>query len=127
MPSRPSPPATRAFYLVQEALDREGRWRPLEKFPEAICGNSYHHVFLEPGDYWQLYALPRAGSFKTKLRFRLEPADPKGVASLFSSEYEGTIDPSAFVNDVGSLPPPRLPAERWAMLALPRPRNNEYK
>jgi hypothetical protein len=91
------------LYLVQEALDRRGRWRALERFPETSCGNSFHRVFLGREEYWDLYALPRAGSFKTKLRFRLEPRGEAAIAeggqAVYSSEFEGSIQPSEFLQD----------------------------
>ena len=42
--------------LVQQAQDKDGRWRAIESSREAICGNSFHRVFLEPGQYWQFPA-----------------------------------------------------------------------
>jgi hypothetical protein len=92
-----------SLYIVQEALDSKGQWKALERFPETGCGNSFHRVFLEPDEFWEFFALPRAGSFKTRLRFRLELGGESGIAAggsaLYSNEYEGGIDPSAFVPD----------------------------
>jgi hypothetical protein len=90
------------LFLVEEALDRDGRWRTLERFPESICGNSFHRVFLEPEQYWDLSALPREGSFKTKLRFRLEKGDKaiaEGAGTIYSNEFDGSISRSSFVAD----------------------------
>src|SRR5687768_170503 len=39
--------------IVQEALDENGKWRPVEYLPSSWCGNSYHRVFLPAGNYWQ--------------------------------------------------------------------------
>jgi hypothetical protein len=92
------------LYVVHEALDRDGQWKPLERFPATFCGNSFHRVFLETNEYWEFFAVPRDGSFKTKLRFRLEPKGEQGIVAgggtLHSNEYEGSIDPAAFVRDV---------------------------
>jgi hypothetical protein len=93
------------LYIVQEALDGTGQWKRLETFPDTFCGNSFHRVFLEPNEYWEFFALPRDDSFKTKLRFRLEPGGERGIAegggALYSNEYEGSIDPAGFVQDAG--------------------------
>jgi hypothetical protein len=94
------------IYVVQEALDSTRQWKPLEQFPHtSFCGNSYHRVFLEPNEYWEFFALPRDGSFKTRLRFRLEQGGESGIAAggkaLYSNEYEGSIDPATFVQDAG--------------------------
>jgi hypothetical protein len=90
-----------SLYIVQEALDSQGQWKPLERFPDTFCGNSFHRVILEPNEYWEFFAIQRSGRFKTKLRFRFEPGGEEGIAAgggtLFSNEYEGSIEPSAFV------------------------------
>lgn len=81
-------------FIVQEALDEHGAWRPLEAFPPIWCGNSYHRVLLGPGEYWQ-FATPRyAGDFATKLRFRL--SDAEGNLLLLSNEFEGSVNPEQF-------------------------------
>jgi hypothetical protein len=89
------------LYIVQEALDRTGQWKPLEKFPETFCGNSFHRVFLDVNEYWEFFGVPRDGSCATKLRFRLEPGGEPGIAQpgegVYSNEYTGRIDPAAFV------------------------------
>ena len=73
--------------IIQEALDENGEWKPVEYLPSSWCGNSYHQVFLGPNEYWS-FAVPRyAGSFKTKLRFKLE-----GVNPIYSNEFEGSIN-----------------------------------
>jgi hypothetical protein len=84
---------------VQEALDSQGQWKPLERFPDTFCGNSFHRVFLESNENWEFFAIQRSGRFKTKLR--LEPGGEDSIAAgggaVFSNEYEGSIDPSEFV------------------------------
>lgn len=89
-----------ALYLVHEARDENGRWTPLEQFPTAICGNSFHTVVLAPDEFWELYAVPHAGKFKTRLRFRLEPHGENGFelkgTAIYSNEYNGSVDPARF-------------------------------
>jgi hypothetical protein len=91
------------LYIVREALDRDCKWKALEQFPDSHCGNSFHRVFLEPDEYWDFYAVPRAGSFKTKLRFRLEPGGEAGIAqaggTMYSNEFEGSIRRSLFAEN----------------------------
>jgi hypothetical protein len=90
-----------SLYIVQEALDSQGQWKPLQRFPDTFCGNSFHRVFLEPNEYWEFFAIQRSGRLNTKLRLRLEPGGEEGIAAgggmLYSNEYEGSIDPSQFV------------------------------
>lgn len=105
------------LYLAQEALDEAGNWRPIELPPIVICGNSFHRVFLEKGQYWEFPALRYRGSFKTRLRFRLEQDEwrpleadgPEGAGGkplifperggrvFYSNEFEGWISNSRFV------------------------------
>lgn len=78
--------------MIQEAHDKDGKWKPIESFPRTFCGNSYHHVFLGPGQYWK-FDVPRyQGSFVTKLRFRLK----EDKSELISNEFEGNINPKQF-------------------------------
>jgi hypothetical protein len=82
-----------------------GRWQSLERFPQTHCGNSFHRVFLSPGEYWEFYAPHRQGSLKTKLRFRLEPRGERGIAegggTLYSNEFDGSIYSAEFVAERG--------------------------
>jgi hypothetical protein len=93
------------LYIVQEAIDKAGQWKALEGVPHTFCGNSFHRVFLEPDQYWDFFALPPDGSFKTRLRFRLDLGEKRGIFErrgvLYSNEYEGSIDLAAFVQDTG--------------------------
>jgi hypothetical protein len=90
-----------SLYIIQEGLDSDGKWKPLEQFPDTFCGNSFHRVFLEANEYWEFFALDRQGKFKTKLRFRLESGGEPGIAagrgSIYSNEYEGSIEKRAFL------------------------------
>jgi hypothetical protein len=80
------------LYIVQEALDQNGQWQALEGFPDTLCGNSFHRVFLEPEEYWDLYAPPRERSFKNKLRFRLESGGEAGIAQGAGTIYTNEIE-----------------------------------
>jgi hypothetical protein len=77
--------------IVQEALDSEGCWRPIERTPSSFCGNSYHEVFLPSNHYWELVAPRYSGPMQTRLRFVL-----KGTPALVSNEFEGSINPGQF-------------------------------
>jgi len=79
--------------IVREALDRSGKWRPIEYFPHSWCGNSYHHVFLPPGYAWSFRAPEYTGSFRTKMRFVLTREDGP---PLYSNEFEGSINLAQF-------------------------------
>jgi hypothetical protein len=94
--------------LFQEARDADGEWKPLEFFPRSWCGNSGHHVYLEPGYYFSFIAPKYSGPFKTRLRFSLVAATaervrtPHGIVTLnhpsrlYSQEFDGGINPGQF-------------------------------
>ncbi len=80
--------------LVREAQDAAGVWREVERLPQSDCGNSFHRVFLEPGQYWEFPARAYAGPTRTKLRFRLDPG--AGRPALYSNEFEGQVAAEQF-------------------------------
>jgi HEAT repeat protein len=83
------------MYILQEAQDKQGRWREIELPADihAFCGNSFHRVLLAPGQYWQFPARRYEGSFKTKIRFRLDPTPQPGEEPpIYSNEIEGIIN-----------------------------------
>ena len=94
------------LYIVQEALNDKGEWKAIERIPHGTgprdCGVGFHSISLKPGEYWNLVGPRYAGSFKTKLRFRLDRGKndgkiPKpGGEMIYSNEFEGTINPEQF-------------------------------
>lgn len=87
--------------LVQEAQDADGTWKEIEYLPSSWCGNSYHHVYLEPKNYWEFTAPKYTGPRKTKLRFKLTLSPNQ---FLYSPAYEGGIHPEQFVEKQGHKP-----------------------
>lgn len=97
------------LYIVQEALNENGQWQAIEKAARGTgprdCACGFHRMFLDPGEYWTLPAPRYAGSFKTKLRFRLDlgrqaPPWPKpGFAVMYSNEFEGSVNPEQLAAD----------------------------
>lgn len=83
------------LYIIQEALDTDGNWKPIELLPRSWCGNSYHRVQLGTNEYWEFSTALYHGTFKTKLRFRLG-SDERGA--VYSNEFEGSVNPGQFTN-----------------------------
>jgi len=83
--------------IVREALDADGKWKPIEYLPNSWCGNSYHTVFLPPDRYWSFSAPQYSGPFKTKMRFVLEQEGLK----LVSNEFDGSINREQFTKKQG--------------------------
>lgn len=75
--------------ILQEALDPQGRWRPIETWKYSFCGNSYHSLFLPSNQAWKFTAPRYAGNFKTKLRFVFKN-------SIYSQPFEGSINLTQF-------------------------------
>jgi hypothetical protein len=63
------------------------------KQDDAICGNSFHKVFLNNDQYWQFPARQYSGPIKTTIRFRLN-CDSGQV--IHSNEFEGQISAVQF-------------------------------
>ena len=80
--------------IVREALDSEGKWKPIEYLPSSWCGNSYHRVFLPPGQYWSFTAPTYSGSLPTMMRFVLYPSGD--AEPLYSNEFPGSVNPEQF-------------------------------
>jgi hypothetical protein len=78
-----------ALSLIREARDASGVWREVESPPLEICGNSFHRVFLGPGQYWEFPARRYGGPTKTKMRFRLDPGGGQPV--VYSNEFDGQV------------------------------------
>jgi hypothetical protein len=80
--------------LIQQAVNKKGKWQDIERFTNSMCGNSYHTLFLVPGEF-QLFAAPLyKGGFRTKLRFRLALANQE----IYSNTYTGRINAGQFAN-----------------------------
>ncbi len=90
--------------IVQEAIDRDGKWKPIEYLPSSWCGNSYHTVFLGPNEYWEFAAAKYNGKFKTKLRFRLQSPKLERTEFIYSNEFDGSVNPKQFTVEQGHKP-----------------------
>lgn len=81
------------IYMIQEALDKQGNWRPVEYIDyRAVCGNSYGSSKLLPDEYLISKIYKYAGDFETQLRVKF--ATYKEV--YYSNEFPGRINRSQF-------------------------------
>jgi hypothetical protein len=87
--------------IVQQGLEGEGLWRPIEYLPSSWCGNSYYSVTLPSGHYWEFAAPRYKGTIKTTLRFVLTI---EGQNPIFSNEFEGSVNPGQFTRKQGHNP-----------------------
>jgi hypothetical protein len=82
------------FYVIQEAKDQNGVWRPIEVINEYVdCGTGvFHRTELRPHEYIEIYIRRYCGEFHTKLRIKLLTWDQ----ILISEEFDGFINPEQF-------------------------------
>jgi len=88
-----------------QALNSKGEWKDIEYLPSSWCGNSYHTLTLEPNNFWTFLTPIYEGEYKTKLRIELKHIDSedkseksweKKEITIYSNEYEGSINPGQF-------------------------------
>lgn len=56
--------------LIQEALDKSGKWKPIEYWEYSGCGNSYGGIALKPNYFILTKIVKYSGNFKTKIRLK---------------------------------------------------------
>ena len=99
------PASDSRLYIVQEALDGRGEWKPIEYLPSSWCGNSYHTVFLGPNEYWEFAAARYTGKIKTRLRFRFDwQKSGTEKITIYSNEFEGSVNARQFTIQQGHKP-----------------------
>ncbi len=88
-------PATKAFigkdshvFGLQEALDTNGQWRPIEGRGFDYCGNGYWSLKVDPQEFVTVLFPKYSGDYKTKIRVRIKNGDNIYV----SKSYDGTIN-----------------------------------
>jgi hypothetical protein len=94
------------LYLLQEAQNEKGEWKPIEKMPHGTgprdCAVGFHRISLQAGQYWEILGPRYKGPLKTKLRFRLDLGTNKGKIPqpggeiIYSNEFDGSVDPGQF-------------------------------
>lgn len=82
--------------LACEARPPAGEWRAIEEEQMVICGNSFHRVFLGPGEYWEFPARRYDGPVAVKLRYRLDTGG--GLPPIYSNEFDGRVTLAQLVN-----------------------------
>lgn len=73
---------------LQEALDTNGQWRPIEGRGFDFCGNGYWGLKVHPQEYITVLFPKYSGDYKTKIRVRIKNGDNIYV----SKPYDGTIN-----------------------------------
>lgn len=82
-------------YAIQEALDSNQVWRPIEARGYEFCGNGSWDLKIHPGEFVVVLIHKYKGNHKTKLRVRLAV----NLNTYVSAPFEGTIDYKQFYLD----------------------------
>jgi hypothetical protein len=84
------------FNMIQEALDKDGQWKPIEfMFDFVGCGTGHYDYKVLPKHYIASGIIKYAGNFKTKLRVKIESMGN----FYYSDSFDGTINRSQFNQD----------------------------
>jgi hypothetical protein len=82
--------------LVQEALDADGKWKPIEfRFGLSTCFIRYSYYVLSPKHYIATAIIKYKGNFKTKVRVKMI----SNGKVFYSNAVLGTINRSQFNQD----------------------------
>ncbi len=85
-------------FLHQEALDTDGKWKPIEQTPAARSANKPTTVTLNANHAIAMAGARYDGPFKTRIRFALSiSSSSTDSPTLYSNEFEGHIHPDQFV------------------------------
>jgi hypothetical protein len=82
----------RSIYGVQEALDTNGNWRPIEGLGISFCGRGYQKVRVPTNMFATVLFKKYTGTYKTKIRVRIR----NGEHIFLSESFEGYINEKQF-------------------------------
>lgn len=78
--------------MIREAMDENGKWKPIEYWTWSWCGNSYYFLELKSRHEIITSTFHYGGKFKTKIRFKINI----GKSIIYTNEFEGRINPKQF-------------------------------
>lgn len=86
--------------ILLQAINNKGNWEYIEYAPSSWCGNSYHNLYLNSGEYWNFTMPLYQGSFKTKVRAVLQYYVGKQEQFIYSNSIELSVNPAQFFNQL---------------------------
>lgn len=93
------------LHMWAQAL-RGGDYADIEYLPSSWCGNSYHTLYLAPGEYWSFTMPKYKGKQLTRLRLVLEyqqVLDGERLP-LYSHTFPGAVNRGQFSTKQGHVP-----------------------
>ncbi|WP_417266206.1 hypothetical protein [Brumimicrobium sp.] len=88
-----------SLLMIQEAMNEKEEWVPIEYWVKSGCGNSYRTLNLKPGQQVMIPIKKYQGSFKTKIRLKLQT----GKEVFYSQTFEGAIELTQFNKETESV------------------------
>ncbi len=77
------------------------QWQDVEYLPSSWCGNSYHSVFIKPGQYWDFTAPCLSGKHQAMFRFELSVGK---MEKVYSDEFSGSFNRRQLIKEQGHQP-----------------------
>jgi len=81
------------IYLIQEAKNKDGKWKPIEYWRNSWCGNSYLSQTLKPNEIIKTDSKAYVGNYKTEIRFKILVNEK----NYYSNILKGEINDSQFI------------------------------
>ncbi len=72
--------------IIQEAIDTNGNWRPIEYWQGSFCGNAYYPIKMPPMSYLTGGVVKYTGDFETKLRLKLKDREKIFYSPIFKGK-----------------------------------------
>lgn len=79
-------------FMLQEAKDTNGVWRPIEYQSYGFCGNGYWDYILKPNYYFVMIVPKYYGNYNTELRIKLR----NNGKIYYSDTFNGSINLKQF-------------------------------
>jgi hypothetical protein len=82
-----------SLLIIQEALDENNKWQPIEYWIPSGCGNSYFNpLSLEAGKCVLVPIKKYTGNYKTQFRLKFNI----GKSIIYSDTFEASLDKTQF-------------------------------
>lgn len=94
------------LYMWTQALKGKDH-RDIEYLPSSWCGNSYHTLFLAPGQQWTFVMPKYEGRMETRLRLALQLGkafDREERQMVYSHTFPGGVNKGQFKHKQGHTP-----------------------
>ncbi len=85
-----------SFMMTVEAIDPNGKWKPIECWSNSWCGNSYFTLLVPPKHMYMTRGIKCSGSFSSTCRMKVY----NGKDSIYSNEFRMTINETQFINPI---------------------------